>query len=73
MAPTIGRIVIIHYADGRTEPAVVTAVHGDRMINARVFADTAGPLPWETSVPQRGIVGVAGGYGGPLWDWPQRT
>ena len=79
MAPTIGRIVLVKLRDpngpvlinGSDEhPAIVTAVHSETMINARVLQDSSEVPLWETSIPHADTAGE--GYGGSTWRWPPR-
>lgn len=78
MAPTRGRIVLVKlremgtpklYNGGDEHPAVVTAVHGNNMVNVRVFVDGADNPLWVTSVPHEDD---AAGFGGATWRWPPR-
>lgn len=77
--PTIGRIVLVQLKEagkplvvnGSDEhPAIVTAVHGNLMINCRVLQDGPGEPLWQTSVPSAGMVDE--GYLGSTWRWPPR-
>lgn len=73
--PSVGRIVHVCLNDGttyngaKTFPAIVTAVHTDTLINARVFVD--GPeVLWLTSIPH--VDTVPESYTSPTWGWPPR-
>lgn len=79
MAPTIGRTVLVllkqmgepRIINGSDEhPAIVSAVHGETMINARVFQDNGETPIWETSIPHVDTAGE--GYTGSTWRWPPR-
>jgi hypothetical protein len=75
MAPSLGRIVLVELPAGeefngsRIHPAVVTAVHSETMINARVFVDADKNPLWLTSIPRADT----GGYGGAVWSWPPQV
>ena len=79
MAPTTGRTVLVQLKEmgeprvinGSDEhPAIVTAVHGETLINARVLQDSSEVPLWETSIPRADTAGE--GYGGSTWRWPPR-
>lgn len=55
--PTIGRIVHVEFSDktfngSSVQPAIVTAVFSETMINCRVFVDGEA-LPWLTSIERK--------------------
>ena len=79
MAPSIGRIVLVKLKEmgeprvinGSDEhPAIVTAVHSETMINARVLQDDSATPIWETSILRADIAGE--GYSSSTWRWPPR-
>ena len=79
MAPTIGRTVLVRLKqmgearviNGSDEhPAIVTSVHGQNLINARVLQDNGEVPIWETSIPRADLAGE--GYSGSTWRWPPR-
>jgi hypothetical protein len=78
MAPTLGRIVLVTLHEGmeingsRVHPAIVTAVHSETMINARVMTDGPDNPPWVTSIP-RADSESAVHFGGAVWSWPPRV
>jgi hypothetical protein len=81
MKPSIGRIVLVKLMDmdmgmpriinGTNEhPAIVTAVHPDTMINARVLQDSDAMPIWATSI-SRELEGRDNN--GTTWRWPPRV
>lgn len=67
--PTIGRIVFFWFNDVTPNPAIVTAVDPDGLVDLHVFGD----LPMGVDSPiGRGVRESAGG-GTDTWSWPPRT
>lgn len=75
--PSIGRIV--HYTlkedendinGARVFPAIITAVHGQTMVNLRLFVDS-----WQSTAPEwRTSVDFKRGEGQhDVWEWPPRV
>lgn len=75
MKPSIGRIVLFTLPEGeravngeRTFPAIITMVHGERLVNLRVFKDEDRP-----AVERYTSVDHADEPGKPYtWSWPPR-
>ena len=70
MTPTIGRIVVYKTTDEDKEfmrnnscnvqdelPAIIVAVWGEEMINAKVITDGTVPFLWKTSIHKGELIG----------------
>lgn len=68
MKPSLGRIVIVRDVIGES-PGIVTRVHSDTNINARVFTDSEDNPPLRTSLPLI-APDSADVYG---WFWPPKV
>ncbi|MCG8436151.1 MAG: hypothetical protein MJA83_19195, partial [Gammaproteobacteria bacterium] len=51
--PAVGRIVHFRCVEGDVAPAIITAVHSDRLVNLTVFPDLALPYPFSKADRER--------------------